>query len=118
MTSGREAPNVVALCGISSGVKVVHSPGAEEAEAGVVPPTKQTQTASGDNSEIPVIFPVVTGVKPERRTKTSVQLADGMMTPRETSEPEQSLVRICMIPVLMQLLEFRVAGEQVHLGVS
>jgi hypothetical protein len=118
MTSGREAPNVVALCGISSGVKAEPLPVEVEVAGVEVLPIKEIQIASGELSEIPVIFPVVTGVKPERRMKTSVQLVDGMMTPRETSEPGQSPGRICMIPELLPPAASKVVGEQVLLAVS
>jgi hypothetical protein len=117
MTSDRGVPNVVVICGINSGERVVLSP-VEVVEAGVVLPIKQTPIVSGVISEIPVTCPVVTGKRPEGHTKTSMRLVVGMTTRCVTSEPEQLLERICMIPVLMQLLESRAAGELVHLEMS
>jgi hypothetical protein len=118
MTSDRGVPNVVLICGTNSGVRAEPLPVEVEVAGVEVLPIKEIQIASGELSEIPVIFPVVTGVKPERRTKTSVQLVDGMMTPRETSELELSPGRICMIPELLPLVASKVAGEQVLPAVS
>jgi hypothetical protein len=117
MTSDRGVLSVVLICGINSGVKVEPLP-VEVEVAAVVVATVVTPIASGENSEIPVTCPVVTGGRLERHMRTSVQLVDGMMTPRETSEPGQSPVRICMILVLMPPAASKVAGEQVLLAVS
>jgi hypothetical protein len=117
MTSDRGVLSVVLICGINSGVKVEPLP-VEVEVAVVVVATVVTPIASGENSEIPVTCPVVTGMLLVGHTQTSMRLVVGLKMQSEITLLEPLPGRICMILVLMPPAASKVAGEQVLLAVN